>query len=91
MPVGEVVMVKAEDEGDANDPHKAQVILQLQPISTGFVRSPDRSSGLEADDKRVTEGFLLRVESAETDAAIITVEESAGKRSGRAPGVKGHV
>ncbi|KAM4630559.1 glucocorticoid modulatory element-binding protein 1 isoform 2-T2 [Polymixia lowei] len=34
--MGEVVMVKeAEDEGDADDPNKTQVILQLQPITTG--------------------------------------------------------
>lgn len=37
VPVGEVVMVKAEGEGDPDDPNKTQVILQLQPISTGFV------------------------------------------------------
>lgn len=35
VPVGEVVMVKSEGEGDPDDPRKAQVILQ--PISTGFV------------------------------------------------------
>lgn len=34
----------------------------------------------------MTEPFLLRDEAAETDAAIIAVEESAGKRSGRAQG-----
>lgn len=34
----------------------------------------------------MTERFLLRDESAEMDAAVITVEESAGKRSGGAPG-----
>lgn len=37
VPVGEVVMVKSEGEGDPDDPNKAQVILQLQPITTGFV------------------------------------------------------
>lgn len=37
VPVGEVVMVKSEGEGDPDDPNKAQVILQLQPIATGFV------------------------------------------------------
>lgn len=42
VPVGEVVMVKAEGEGDPDDPNKAQVILQLQPIGTGFVRSHAR-------------------------------------------------
>lgn len=46
VPVGEVVMVKAEDEGDPDDPNKTQVILQLQPISTGFVGSHDRFSGV---------------------------------------------
>lgn len=38
VPVGEVVMVKAEAQGDPDDPSKAQVILQLQPISSGLVR-----------------------------------------------------
>ncbi|XP_071357377.1 glucocorticoid modulatory element-binding protein 1 isoform X2 [Trachinotus anak] len=33
--MGEVVMVKAEEEGDPDDPNKTQVILQLQPITTG--------------------------------------------------------
>lgn len=42
VPVGQVVM--AEDDGDPDDPNKTQVILQLQPISTGFVRSHDRFS-----------------------------------------------
>lgn len=37
VPVGEVVMVKSEGQGDPEDPSKAQVILQLQPITTGFV------------------------------------------------------
>uniref|UniRef100_H3CDV9 Glucocorticoid modulatory element binding protein 1 n=1 Tax=Tetraodon nigroviridis TaxID=99883 RepID=H3CDV9_TETNG len=36
VPVGEVVMVKAEAQGDPDDPSKAQVILQLQPISSGL-------------------------------------------------------
>lgn len=36
--VGEVVMVKADGgEGDPDDPTKTQVILQLQPITTGYV------------------------------------------------------
>lgn len=34
--MGEVVMVKAEGEGDPEDPTKTQVILQLQPITTGY-------------------------------------------------------
>ncbi|XP_026205443.1 glucocorticoid modulatory element-binding protein 1 isoform X1 [Anabas testudineus] len=33
--MGEVVMVKAGGEGDPDDPNKTQVILQLQPITTG--------------------------------------------------------
>ncbi|KAK2830047.1 hypothetical protein Q5P01_017978 [Channa striata] len=33
--MGEVVMVKADGEGDPHDPNKTQVILQLQPITTG--------------------------------------------------------
>ncbi|XP_077937026.1 glucocorticoid modulatory element-binding protein 1 isoform X2 [Gasterosteus aculeatus] len=50
--MSEVEMVKAEGEGDPDDPNKTQVILQLQPIATGE-------------------------ESAETDAAVITVEANA--------------
>ncbi|CAJ1083553.1 glucocorticoid modulatory element-binding protein 1 isoform X2 [Xyrichtys novacula] len=33
--MAEVVMVKAEGDEDPNDPNKTQVILQLQPITTG--------------------------------------------------------
>uniref|UniRef100_A0A3P9H6W2 Glucocorticoid modulatory element binding protein 1 n=1 Tax=Oryzias latipes TaxID=8090 RepID=A0A3P9H6W2_ORYLA len=33
--VGDVMMMKSEGDGDAEDPSKTQVILQLQPISTG--------------------------------------------------------
>ncbi|XP_017287380.1 glucocorticoid modulatory element-binding protein 1 isoform X2 [Kryptolebias marmoratus] len=33
--VGDVVMVKADGADESNDPNKTQVILQLQPISTG--------------------------------------------------------
>ncbi|XP_044026880.1 glucocorticoid modulatory element-binding protein 1 isoform X3 [Siniperca chuatsi] len=33
--MGEVVMVKADGEEDPDDPNKTQVILQLQPITTG--------------------------------------------------------
>ncbi|XP_029022297.1 glucocorticoid modulatory element-binding protein 1 isoform X2 [Betta splendens] len=33
--MGEVVMVKADGEGEPDDPNKTQVILQLQPITTG--------------------------------------------------------
>lgn len=36
VPMGEVVMVKDDSgEGDPDDPNKTQVILQLQPITTG--------------------------------------------------------
>ena len=35
--MGEVVMLKADEEGDPDDPNKTQVILQLQPITTGYV------------------------------------------------------
>lgn len=38
--MGEVVMVKADGEGDLDDPNKTQVILQLQPITTGYVLRP---------------------------------------------------
>ncbi|KAM4725002.1 glucocorticoid modulatory element-binding protein 1 isoform 1-T1 [Anableps anableps] len=41
--VGDMVMVKNEDEGDSDDPSKTQVILQLQPITTG-----DQSSETDA-------------------------------------------
>ncbi|XP_037651076.1 glucocorticoid modulatory element-binding protein 1 isoform X1 [Sebastes umbrosus] len=47
--MAEVVMVKGDCEGDSDDPNKTQVILQLQPITSGD-------------------------ESAETDAAVMTVE-----------------
>uniref|UniRef100_A0A3B5L969 Glucocorticoid modulatory element binding protein 1 n=1 Tax=Xiphophorus couchianus TaxID=32473 RepID=A0A3B5L969_9TELE len=47
--VGDMVMVKNEDEGDSDDPNKTQVILQLQPISTG-----DESA--ETDAAVMTEG-----------------------------------
>lgn len=30
-------MVKADGESDPDDPNKTQVILQLQPITTGYV------------------------------------------------------
>lgn len=36
--VGDVVVVKSEDE--SSDPNKTQVILQLQPITTGYVAGP---------------------------------------------------
>uniref|UniRef100_A0A3B3TS85 Glucocorticoid modulatory element binding protein 1 n=1 Tax=Poecilia latipinna TaxID=48699 RepID=A0A3B3TS85_9TELE len=39
--VGDMVMVKNEDEGDSDDPNKTQVILQLQPISTGYSAETD--------------------------------------------------
>ncbi|XP_034560900.1 glucocorticoid modulatory element-binding protein 1 isoform X2 [Notolabrus celidotus] len=35
MSMAEVVMVKTDGEEDPNDPNKTQVILQLQPITTG--------------------------------------------------------
>ena len=36
MSMGEVVVVKTtQDEGDPDDPNKTQVILQLQPITSG--------------------------------------------------------
>lgn len=38
--MGEVVMVKADGEGDPDDPNKTQVILQLQPITSGYVMKP---------------------------------------------------
>lgn len=60
MPVGEVVMVKAEGEGDPDDPNKAQVILQLQPISTGdesaesaIITVEDSAGQAERDDVEI--------------------------------------
>ncbi|KAM6903391.1 glucocorticoid modulatory element-binding protein 1 [Lycodopsis pacificus] len=55
--IAEVVMVKADGEGDPDDPNKTQVILQLQPIATGD-------------------------ESAETDAAVMTVESHSEQVDG---------
>ncbi|TNN86166.1 Glucocorticoid modulatory element-binding protein 1 [Liparis tanakae] len=55
--MAEVLMVKGEGEGDPDDPNKTQVILQLQPITTGE-------------------------ESAETDAAVMTVEAHAEQADG---------
>ncbi|XP_031710215.1 glucocorticoid modulatory element-binding protein 1 isoform X1 [Anarrhichthys ocellatus] len=55
--IAEVVMVKADGEGDPDDPNRTQVILQLQPIAT-------------------------RDESAETDAAVMTVESHSEQVDG---------
>uniref|UniRef100_A0A3Q3X9R0 SAND domain-containing protein n=1 Tax=Mola mola TaxID=94237 RepID=A0A3Q3X9R0_MOLML len=41
--MGEVVMVKADGQGDPDDPNKTQVILQLQPINTGYVMEAEQS------------------------------------------------
>uniref|UniRef100_A0A3Q0R0R3 Glucocorticoid modulatory element binding protein 1 n=1 Tax=Amphilophus citrinellus TaxID=61819 RepID=A0A3Q0R0R3_AMPCI len=50
--MGEVVMVKADGgEGDPDDPNKTQVILQLQPITTG-----DESAETDAAVMAQTEG-----------------------------------
>ncbi|XP_030597649.1 glucocorticoid modulatory element-binding protein 1 isoform X2 [Archocentrus centrarchus] len=49
--MGEVVMVKADGgEGDPDDPNKTQVILQLQPITTG-------------DESAETDAAVMAVES----------------------------
>ncbi|CAG5884215.1 glucocorticoid modulatory element-binding protein 1 isoform 1-T2 [Menidia menidia] len=55
--VGDVVMVKADGGSDCDDPNKTQVILQLQPITSGD-------------------------ESAETDAAVMTVESHPEQTDG---------
>lgn len=39
--MGEVVMVKPDIDGDPDDPNKTQVILQLQPITAGYVLEPN--------------------------------------------------
>lgn len=44
--MGEVVMVKADGEGDPDDPNKTQVILQLQPITTGYVAKANMQSSV---------------------------------------------
>lgn len=38
--MGEVMVVKTKDEDECDDADKAQVILQLQPISVGYVTKP---------------------------------------------------
>ncbi|XP_004564460.1 glucocorticoid modulatory element-binding protein 1 isoform X1 [Maylandia zebra] len=51
VPMGEVVMVKDDSgEGDPDDPNKTQVILQLQPITTG-------------DESAETDAAVMAVES----------------------------
>lgn len=35
--MGEVMVVKTKDEDECDDADKAQVILQLQPITVGYV------------------------------------------------------
>lgn len=45
--MGEVVMVKAGGDVDLDDPNKTQVILQLQPITTGYVMKYGAAHGLK--------------------------------------------
>ncbi|XP_038160457.1 glucocorticoid modulatory element-binding protein 1-like isoform X2 [Cyprinodon tularosa] len=54
--VGDMVVVKAEDEADSDDPNKTQVILQLQPISAGDESETDAAvMAVEAQSEQ-TEG-----------------------------------
>ncbi|KAF7652371.1 hypothetical protein LDENG_00097740 [Lucifuga dentata] len=53
----EVVMVKAEDGGDPDDPSKTQVILQLQPITTG-------------DESGETDAAVMAVEANSEQTAL---------------------
>lgn len=44
--MGDVVMVKGtEEEDDPDDPSRTQVILQLQPITPGYVEDTGMVSG----------------------------------------------
>ncbi|XP_029700798.1 glucocorticoid modulatory element-binding protein 1 isoform X2 [Takifugu rubripes] len=61
VPVGEVVMVKSEGEGDPDDPSKTQVILQLQPITTG-------------DESTETDAAIIAVEESAGQADRDDVE-----------------
>lgn len=61
MSVGDMVMVKNEDEGDSDDPNKTQVILQLQPISTG-------------DESAETDAAVMAVEAQSEEAEGDDVE-----------------
>ncbi|KAL6100071.1 gmeb1 [Pungitius sinensis] len=47
--MSEVVMVKADGEGDPDDPNKTQVILQLQPIATGGESAQTDAAGITAE------------------------------------------
>ncbi|XP_036949420.1 glucocorticoid modulatory element-binding protein 1 isoform X3 [Acanthopagrus latus] len=57
--MGEVVMVKTDGEGDSDDPNKTQVILQLQPITTGDESAAETDAAVmavEAQPAEQTEG-----------------------------------
>uniref|UniRef100_A0A3Q0R3L2 Glucocorticoid modulatory element binding protein 1 n=1 Tax=Amphilophus citrinellus TaxID=61819 RepID=A0A3Q0R3L2_AMPCI len=55
--MGEVVMVKADGgEGDPDDPNKTQVILQLQPITTGYSAETDAAVMAVESHPEQTEG-----------------------------------
>ncbi|KAM3858402.1 glucocorticoid modulatory element-binding protein 1 [Diretmus argenteus] len=57
----EVVMMKADEEGDADDPNKTQVILQLQPITAG-------------DESGETDAAVMAVE-AHQEQTVVEGEE----------------
>ncbi|XP_011479366.1 glucocorticoid modulatory element-binding protein 1 isoform X1 [Oryzias latipes] len=59
--VGDVMMLKSEGDGDAEDPSKTQVILQLQPISTG-------------DESAEADAAVIAVESQSDQAEANDVE-----------------
>ncbi|XP_071755183.1 glucocorticoid modulatory element-binding protein 1 isoform X2 [Centroberyx gerrardi] len=63
--MGEVVMVKAEGDGDPDDPNKTQVILQLQPITTG-------------DESGETDAAVMAVEAHPEHTAVDGEEVELG-------------
>ncbi|XP_071400291.1 glucocorticoid modulatory element-binding protein 1 isoform X3 [Centroberyx affinis] len=63
--MGEVVMVKAEGDGDPDDPNKTQVILQLQPITTG-------------DESGETDAAVMAVEAHSEHTAVEGEEVELG-------------
>ncbi|XP_028256262.1 glucocorticoid modulatory element-binding protein 1 isoform X1 [Parambassis ranga] len=56
--MGEVVMMKADGDGDPDDPNKTQVILQLQPITSGDQSAETDAAvmAVEANPGEQTEG-----------------------------------
>uniref|UniRef100_A0A3P9KWZ9 Glucocorticoid modulatory element binding protein 1 n=1 Tax=Oryzias latipes TaxID=8090 RepID=A0A3P9KWZ9_ORYLA len=59
--IGDVMMMKSEGDGDAEDPSKTQVILQLQPIGSG-------------DESAETDAAVIAVESQSDQGEANDVE-----------------